>query len=279
VQRFVAAGRPAEQIPQGEQASLPIKLLAVYEQAGLAHDPWPQPLCRCCRHNERCWTGPQSEHRHPTATEPEDGAVMLPWVGPKYRPGGVAIIAINPNIAPDDPTNLLLEHGISWDQHEAKLRQNFKLNDRSPFAWKSLTTAAALLDYIDGRPAQTREPRELIDALHRTARLQAVKCVPKVRNSTPRPGMQKLCPAFLLGDELRVLEPGYVLVFGVPAREAVRRLSEFVPEKSSPHLSSGRLISGDWSADTFALAHPSAHYDAWNHSHAALLDLLGDRRE
>jgi DNA invertase Pin-like site-specific DNA recombinase len=58
----------------------------------------------------------------------------------------------------------------------------------SAFAYRMLRSAAAILDLADNEPIRDRDvPGDLVDSLHRTARLQAVKCVPQPGSSTLSP--------------------------------------------------------------------------------------------
>jgi len=96
-----------------------------------------------------------------------------------------------PNIAPDHRTFLLSEHEISW-RHHCALENDQKSDKGSSFAYRMLRSAAALLDYAKKLPITDRErPLDLVDALHRTARLQAVKCVPRHHRSQPTTAIEE----------------------------------------------------------------------------------------
>ena len=148
-----------------------------------------------------------------------DGSLCLPWIGPRYTPGGVAIVALNMNISPEDNTDRIYEYWISYEQHIHWLAAGYQKNDGSRFAFGAHRSAAALLDAQTGRPVVDRLPEQLPDAVLSTARLQAVKCLPKRASSKPSSAMRQLCVPMVLIDELDVVRPGTVLVLGAVAYE------------------------------------------------------------
>ena len=98
--------------PAGVQARLLLELLDIYHRAGLLPNGNNKPLCRICPNRRPCWDGGREYARKSPPSG--DGGICLPWVGRDYRPRrDVAIVAINPNLSPDDPSDLLIEHGIT----------------------------------------------------------------------------------------------------------------------------------------------------------------------
>ena len=148
------------QRPAGLQARLLVELLDIYHRAGLLPDGKNKPLCRICPNRRPCWDGgSQYLRKSPPAG---NGGICLPWDGRDYRPGrDVVIVAINPNISPNDSSDLLIEHGITWDHHIVGLALNARAYEHSRFAYGSMRSAAALLDVADGVVVRDREPHEL----------------------------------------------------------------------------------------------------------------------
>ena len=248
------------QIPQGRQARLLLRLARLYERRGLRGSDGAVALCDLCPNAGQCWGGlPRSAVRRPTPQrKTEDGGIVLPWVGPDYRPGGVVVIGINPNINPRDPTWLDLEHAISWEHYVKRTFERDRLSeDGSRFGGDSTRAAGLVLDSIAGRPIRDRPARELVDVLRQTARLQTVKCVPKTQVSKPTPEMTQRCPAFLLRDELKILAPAAVITFGQIPREGVARLKghETISTRSR-RLSLGGLVAGQLAIRVYHLDHP-----------------------
>ena len=175
--------------------------------------------------------------------------------GPRYTPGGVAIVALNMNISPNDDTDPIYEYWISYEQHIHWLAAGYQKNDGSRFAFGAHRSAAARLDAQGGRPVVDRLPEQLPDTVLSTARLQAVKCLPKRARSKPSSAMRRLCAPMVLVDELDVLRPGTVLVRGAVAYDAVAGLDAFgaVPCRSRR----GTLRRREWQADVCKVVHPS----------------------
>ncbi len=273
--RFEQCEFASEEIPKGSQGGLLLKLLALYESKGLS--PATSPLCDCCVNNTRCWRAAMKARRTPTKTHPENGGIMLPWVGSRYRRGGVAVIAINPNIGTNDRTHLLSEHEISWDRHHRVLENNLKTDEGSPFAYRTLRSTAAILDRSCANPIRDREqPQDLVGALHHTARLQAVKCVPRTARSRPTGAMEHTCPRFLLEAELGILRPRFILTLGTVPDWAISQLPgyEYLDHASSEYLWRHRLHCKWGSAEVFGIPHPSDPRGGWFRGHQALLRSL-----
>src|SRR5258707_8575990 len=126
--RFDAEGFEPEEIPHRSQAKALLRLLQLYEMRGLA--PATRPLCDCCENARSCWRAAIEARRVPGGELPEDGGIILPWVGAGYGQGGVIVIALNPNIAVGDRTYLLSEHEISWDRHHRVLESGMMSDGR-----------------------------------------------------------------------------------------------------------------------------------------------------
>lgn len=254
-----------DQIPRGRPAEMLLRFRTLYSSKGLLRNGRPEPLCDVCPKSKACWPKHEAKTQRrpkpkPSLEDNENGSVFLPWIGPKYEPGGVVVVAINPNVAANEDTDLLLEHAITWKWHVDGLREGKTSNGNSRFASGAMRSAAALLDAIDGQPVMDRrQPEELIDAVFRTARLQAVKCIPKRENSKPYPAMWQHCPSLLLGDELDILRPRSILVLGEkPANEA-RNIDKFDEEETpGTEFGIGILRRRRWQADVYALPHPRA---------------------
>lgn len=271
-----------ERIPGGEQADLLIKLLDMYRSQRLAYRRGEIALCDICPNATSCWKGlERSARRRPTPVNyQENGGIILPWVGRRYKAGGVAVIGINPNIAADDYTFLLIEHGISWDHYIPTFEQGSLHEGGSSFGGCAMRTAGLVLDDLDGRPIRDRKPLELIDVVHRTARLQAVKCVPKRKRSEPSPEMSKRCPEFLLAKELAILRPSRIVILGAPARDAVHQMPGYCSLGSrAARLQRGELALDGSSASVYTLSHPNARDGAWAQGFDSLKRHLAHKRQ
>lgn len=268
--RFEQAGFDREECPSGEQANLLLALLSCYRIRGLG--PATRPLCEACPSSTECWQSLPFARRMPGGGSPEDGGIMLPWVGANYQVGGALVIAINPNIDADDPTDLLTEHALSWDHHHRVLEDN----QRTTFAYRAARSLARLVAYVKHAAACEDHEEDLVDTLHRTARVQAVKCIPKRARSEPSVRMGRDCPDLLLAQELAILQPGVILTLGNIADAAIARLNgyEYLAEVSGEYLWRHR-IHGTWGeADVFGIPHPAARSGLWRRGDAALARAL-----
>jgi hypothetical protein len=253
---FEAYGYGSGQRPAGVQARLLLELLDIYHRAGLLPDGKNKPLCRICPNKRLCWDGGTEYLRKSPPVG--NGGICLPWVGRDYRPGrDVVIVAINPNISPSYPSDLLIEHGITWEHHIVGLALNARSHEHSRFAYGSMRGAAALLDVADGALARDREPHELAGLVRRVARLQAIKCIPTTPTSEPLPNMWLHCPDFLLASELDVLHPQFVIALGEHPRWALSRLEGYRSKRcGAARLHRGEIRRDGWHATVYGLDHP-----------------------
>ena len=270
--------------PAGRQLELLEEVLAIYERDGLLAGRRPDALWRCCPNRDACWSSEQLQHRPGVSDadpDSEKGCIFAPWIGPAYEPGGVCVVAVNLRYDGGD-WDLAVEHRVAtgaWGQEEM-LRAGRRRAHHSPFAWRSLTGAAAILRSGEGRtPVEAEGGDELAQTLLRTARLQSVKCSPNDHRRSQRSrAMRELCPPRFLRSEIEILEPGVLLAFGGEARSALERSGEVVYREQERGFLRGSYRGVDHQAEVFVLAHPAARGATWQRSQRALLASLVRRR-
>ncbi len=258
-------------IPRGRQARLLARVAGLYERTGLIANGRTPALWKCCPLGEACW-------RSALDSRPVNvcgrAGVTLPWIGPEYREGGVAVILINLR----DAGGLLAEYEITCETSGGGSQLNELAAGKrralgSRVAYASARSAAAIQDWIAGDEICDRdEPRELVSVLKSTVRLQAVKCSPQDSGrSSPTPEMADNCPALLLERELAILKPRCVLTLGAAPWLAIKQL----PGYSEQDDWTDRFSCGHWQSEAgehivFSLDHP-ASVDHWDQGHQDLL--------
>ena len=262
-------------MPRGTQVRLLAEVAGLYEQTGLIVDGDTPPLWECCPMGEDCWRSARDvrpEHAHGR------GGISLPWIGPRYRPGGVAVIAINLR----DAGGLLEEYAITCvTAGEGSQLNRLAAGDRkahgSRIAYASARSAAAIRDWSVGNEIRDRPaPPDLVEVLNSSARLKAVKCsAHDGERSTPTDEMSVNCPSLLLERELAILKPSCVLTLGTAPFDAIRAISGYTEEGWVERLSWGRLETSAESRAIFSLTHPAAG-GLWDQDHALLLTHLRD---
>ncbi len=244
------------------------ELAALYASKGLLAGLENPPLDVVCPHCASCWAG--AGDARPPREEGRSG-ISLPWVGPDYRAGGVAILGLNLNDAGALDIEYQISSGFEDGQSVAeRLAGGHRTAHNSPFGYRSLRSAAAVEDWLNERTVQDREDAaELVDVLQRTARLQAVKCSPQDRlRSTPTDAMVANCPNYLLERELEVLRPGVIVAFGNKVASALTQLG-YDPKEGTDYLSWGTVDIGARAYTVVWLYHPSGRY--WDDSQQELL--------
>lgn len=252
---------PSSLIPRGAPMQMLVEVAGLYEREGLLGAS-RRYLPRCCALREQCWKGHQWVP--PRRNESRwDGGISLPWIGPRYRPGGLAIIGINFNdtggltaaftLARDDCSCMKegyrkVRYGLDWDEYPG-----------SQFPYGSARAATAVIDRMSGRRAKDHDdPAEVADVLLDVVRVQSVKCAPTdTTHGAPYPRMKSRCPDFLLLGELTITEPSVVLGFGKPVRDFFLAHPRF--GRAGASTFQGRLgYAPGRSAKTFLLSHPNS---------------------
>jgi hypothetical protein len=243
-------------------------LSPLYEENGVLCDGFAAALQDCCPSAERCWAR-AADRRQPTFRAEhgfgENGSVFWPFIGDQYDEGGLCVVSLNLNNA----------RGKSW----AGLPEEYRIAQRvlarwaegkktvwhrSAFHWRLVASAHAVLASLDGaEPVSAPTLEQTTAALHRLARIQAVKCAPRHGRSYPTSSMRRECPGRFATHELDVLSPSAIVAMGKDAAEAVRRVATVELRESAPVYSRGVMWRGDRTIDVFFLPHPSARGSLW----------------
>jgi hypothetical protein len=276
IRRFAVEPRVVDppDFPQGEQLRLLTELQGLYEREGLIEDGETHPLWACCPHAADCWRAPIA-HR-PSARNGRSG-VALPWVGPHYQPGGVAVIAINLR----DAGGLLQEYEITCEtagepSQLNRLAAGYRTAHGSRFAYGSTRSASVVLDWLEDRPIVDRDDAaQLASVLKRIVRLQAIKCSPHDGDrSSPATTMAHNCPRYLLEREIAVVQPAVLVTVGAAAWRAVYDMPGYVDaDGGTERLSYGTLRIDGGRCWVFSLDHPVAG-NRWDRGHQDLLHEL-----
>ncbi len=266
--------RPAE----GQQLALLLELADFHEKSGLmGAGPLPA-LHRVCPTAKECWKG-ISEDARPTGTrsidpQSEAGCIVLPWVGPMYRPGGVAVLGLNLRYG-GEHWEFAMEHRITLDRNggqEVSLQAGRRAHG-SNWATGTMKDAAAVYRSATGvSPNGTPDGNELANALRRIARIQAIKCSPVGGRSSPTDNMVGHCPRQFLRKELEVLRPAVVLAYGKATHAALLGLGDNRLETRTRAFQRGKLCVWDESIIVFLMTHPA--HGRWNLAHRELAESL-----
>jgi hypothetical protein len=267
---------PEEMLPTGLQRRFIDEFVALYQRKGLMSGVRTPPLYRCCPNASACWKNREEWKR-------DWSRVALPWIGPDYPDqGGVVVLAKNMNEYGDLAASFVLASKEQRDFAAGKTKMMYDNKRRdyngSLLAYGTTRSAASVLDKLDrGEVVDHREPAELVYALRRIARWNAVKCSPSNKQwSKPTRKMWTNCPEMLLVDEFRIARPKVILTFGVEVFAAVERLDGFKNVHRDWPLKRGKLWVDDRIVDVLGLYHASWP-GPWPKSHTALIRLL--RRE
>ena len=259
------------------------ELSPLYEGNGVLRDGFAPSLQECCPDRVHCWA--QAPGRlQPVAPADcgrgQHGSIAWPWIGDQYeRPGGVCLVALNIDAADAEwwaaPTE---EYAIAGQVIDGLSRGRKQIWPPSSFHYRSLASALALLASADGaEPSVTPTPEQTATAMHRTARVQAVKCSPLTEKSHPTQEMRVNCPSRFARHELGVLRPGSLLALGVEARAAVELLGDVAWAEATSDFHRGSVAIGAGMCEVFVLPHPNSWGSRWPHGQVALVKSLLER--
>lgn len=280
--RLSAAG--ADEFITPNRVRMLCKLSGVYEEQRVLSSTSAPPLHKACDDRHACWRG-LPEAARPKKAEPwglpgdKPGSIIWPWIGERYRPGGVVLLTLNFRSS-DTEATVALEYLAAWHVRE-NLRAGRKRVPEwnSTFAYGSLATAAAVISGLEGQALKPEpDPEWLyeISVMESVARVQLVKCTPvdtAVRRGSPTGAMCERCPPRFLWKELDVLRPSVLVVFG---DRAFRELNgqKGVNWRCSDDYCRGTLKYGDGDpVQLLWLWHPS-NLGKWLRSQKALVRSL-----
>jgi len=263
--------------PEGAQLDLLVRLARLYAELGVLEGEPTPALHRVCSSAAACWSGradaPQGVSRFDVASE--NGCMFLPWVGPRYRQGGVVVVGMNLRNGPGGDWEFGLEHRIArdpaWGQ-EVGLRAGRKPHGSNWSKGTMRDVAAVRRSWTGESALDTRDGAELADALLSSARLQAIKCSPVGGRSSPTGTMVKDCPSRFLTRELDVVRPSVILAYGGPAHAALAATGRVEVRATVRGFRRAHLVRGDSAITTFLMTHPA--HGGWYGAHAALIESL-----
>ena len=214
------------------------RLLDLYHGQGLLPGGDAESLRKCCPHAAECWRGA------PDPNDPENAGVSLPWIGSAYFDSRVALVGMNL-----DNFGGLTAHYKICRLHIEALEQGQRGKDGRAFARWAMLYLRPILASLDNQPPPSSlevENEALADLWQRCAFLEAVKCAPGSERSNPTEAMFSNCPPFLLREELEILMPRVVLIFGrTPGqtRDSIRRWA--IPDGSGYGRLKGQHLERD----------------------------------
>ena len=230
-------------------------LLDLYRGRGLLPGDRDLTLTRCCPHCQECWrdtSPPVNLH---------DSGIALPWVGKRYFETRIVILGINL----DNVGGLAANYWVCED-HIRSMGQGKRGKANLPFSRNAMLSLRLVLARRQGNELPADEataPNEsLADLWEQCAFLEAIKCSPDTDRSYPTEAMFANCPEFLVKEELEILEPSVILLFGrTHLRDVVRLWA--VPEdgygfEEGKHLERNRALIRGRPATLFSLNHPSS---------------------
>lgn len=261
---------------QAHQAEFVDGLVRLYVERDLINSSGNAlPLHLSCPRCGVCWKGDTAL----TSANPEDQRVPVPWVGPKYRKGGVLLVGINLHDYGGLASNWWFCSAYARDQRDGK-----RGGGNHTFAYGAALYANAILACLDGHPLTTTElpePEALAYIWDRCALTEAIKCAPATPRSEPLDPMFQECPDLLLLEEFALLEPRVVVLLGRSrlrdtVRPLLRERSKLAWGGSPGCLEWDGFDINGLPAALFSLNHPSGRNPAhWQRgSYPKLLDAL-----
>ena len=232
--------------------------------------PTSDDLWDSCAHGADCL------HRD-RGVKPKHMRPRLPWVGPRYAEGRIAVVAINSR--DDGLPDAEIKAAVQVIDSLRQGHRGFGPNSRSFFHYRVASAVHAVLLSQEGRLCDERpDPSRTADALLSCARLQAVQCSPlSTSRRSPTSAMVRNCPEFLLRDQLEVLAPDVLLLFGQAAHRAIetpplQMIWDITWANSDRCFSRGQTTLAKRPLTVCAFSHPST--PRWSRSWRAYRESL-----
>lgn len=204
-----------------------------------------------CQFGRPCWnTLCQETERYP-------GGVSLPWVGVRYREHGLCTVALNLR----NEGQLLDEVKIVKEVADG-FRSGRKKVHETTFRYRVMSAVALVRSALRGvpLPSATPDPDRLVEEFQFQALLQLVKCSPeRAPTDRPTPQMIENCPSAHSLDELEILNPRVLIMFGDAVQAQIARRFQGNWESYGSPLSYGTAQIMGRRALGVCLPHPAAH--------------------
>lgn len=182
------------------------------------------PLYECCANKDDCWRGVNPECR----PEAEHIVISNPWVGAKYDELRLLIIGMNTNSwVGEGALKYLVETACEELRSNPSRREVFINSDPlqryGGTVFYHRAGACAFEFARSAKLAQERSTRcddgfpsnlDISEAYDFVSYTNQVKCTLKGGRGKPTTAMWNNCGAHVLRDEIRILEPKYILVLG-----------------------------------------------------------------
>ncbi len=235
-------------------------LVELYRDRNLLPGGRDVDLSCSCPKSRECWAGA------PDPEDPANSGIALPWLGRSYFDARVVLLGMNFN-----NFGGLAAHYYVCEDHIRSMEEGKRGKNGEAFSRGAMQYLRVVLANMDREeiPADldSVSNEELAALWERCAYAQTIKCAPGTERSNPTDAMIANCPEFLLKEELEVLKPSAILLFGrSDLRDVVRPWS--VAEdgyglEEGPHLERNRAVIGGRDVTLFSLNHPSSqnsHY-------------------
>lgn len=230
-------------------------LVELYRDRNLLPGGRDVDLSCSCPKSRECWASA------PDPEDPVNSGIALPWIGRSYFDTRVALLGMNFN-----NFGGLAAHYYVCEDHIRSMEEGRRGKNGEAFSRGAMQYLRVVLANMDREAIPTDQDSVSNEALaaiwERCAYVQTIKCAPGTERSNPTEAMIANCPEFLLKEELEILNPSVILLFGrSDLRDVVRPWS--VPEdgygmEEGPHLERNRAVIGGRDVTLFSLNHPSS---------------------
>ena len=183
------------------------------------------PLEKKCKFCYDCWQGAEDRMWHDDFEGEDDeehcSHIYLPWIGNKYDELKLLILGINMNEYGGYYAESSLVGGAIRELSMGRRKINFNNpNYGGTFFWHRVPAYAVLFAELlakieatwcnDGFPSK----EDLVKVFDYISITNQIKCSPIGKKSEPTYQMWEKCGNFILKEEIRILDPSYILICG-----------------------------------------------------------------
>jgi hypothetical protein len=271
------------EMPSRSSTDLLVRISEIYAGQDLLGRRSAPPLHERCPDAAACW------HEIDPAARPLEGnnlgfggdragAIAWPWIGRRYQHGGVVLVGLNLRLEWTEST-VAIEYLIA-EGDRAQFQAGRRQSDyRSNFPYRSMCAAAAIIASREGGvPVLAPSPQSLEAVMDQVARAQLVKCNPNsdvAFRGAPSAQMCRRCPQRFLFQELNVLQPGALVIFGQDAFDAMSDHGGVRWRRNSGYFCRGTFEFADAAPELFWLPYTSG--STWSRGYPTLIRSLRSR--
>jgi hypothetical protein len=245
------------------------KIIEKYNELGILE----VSLQNDCKFCSRCWNGIDDRKWSDKdlmafGVEEKPINIYAPWIGKYYNELKILALGINMNHYGGFNALSYLVDGAITQLAQGKRKINFGNKEyKGTFYYHRLPAYATIFLEASGMIEENRingypDKKDVIKAFDYIAITNSIKCSPRGGKSEPTHQMWNNCPGYILRQEIEILKPKVVLIFGKTSNYDYFKsqvLDKVKGEASYDLIKFGKGSVGRNNLEFYGITHPTAY--------------------